>query len=127
MASVGLIVIAPFGIRNETWCPSFGYDILDALYYTKKHGAELHPALATADWSRTGIVGQSGGAKYALAAASKTASWVLDLNLSAVVLSSGVPHHMYSPAMPVMMTTGSLDKANHNWTISDYYDNMTSR
>lgn len=28
--------------------------------------------------------------------------------------------------MPVMITTGSLDKANHNWTLSDYYDNLTS-
>jgi len=93
------------------------------LKVTRKHGAELHPALGTADWSRTGVFGHSAGAKYALPAANNNHT---DLNISAVLLSSQVPHHQYSPTMPIMITTGSLDKANHNWTLTDYFENLTT-
>jgi hypothetical protein len=99
------------------------YDYLRALKASKTGGATLHPALATADWSRIGVVGQSMGAKFALPAVANKYS---DPNIKAVLMSGDVPSHNYSLDVPMMFTTGSLDMANRNGSITDYFGNATS-
>jgi len=124
MASIGLIVIAPFAGEQDTYCGSpFVYDYIRAVKAAKLHGADLHPALATADWSRIGVVGQSMGAKFALPSVTNRYS---DPNITAVLMSGDVPSHQYDIDLPMMFTTGSLDKSNKNGTITEYFHNVTS-
>ena len=98
-----------------------------ALKVAKRRAGALHPVLEKAEWTRVGIVGQSLGAMHAIAAAQRLRrQW--DLNVSAVVLSGDVPKRTYQDLdIPVMITTGSLDKANHNRSIVEYFkSNLTS-
>lgn len=115
VASLGLIVIAPFS-GMDTQCGSkFAHDMVRVLNSTKAGGTDLHPALATADWSRTGIFGHSRGGKYVPAAASEAK----ELNVVAAIASSGKPHSHPKHEVPTMFMTGTLDKAdtdNSTWT-----------
>jgi predicted dienelactone hydrolase len=59
VASLGLIVIAPFTSGGA--CETEYKDMLLALSSAKQGGSKLHPALATADWGRVGVWGHSMG------------------------------------------------------------------
>jgi len=123
IASQGLIVIAPFAGRSErgaTCGYTFADDMLHALRATKAGGAALHPAFAKADWSRTGLLGHSRGAKCAPLAASKASA---DLKVSAMVLSSDVPEEMPPKApVPSMFVTGTDDKFNKGGLMKTFVD-----
>merc|ERR1711865_950731 len=105
----GLIVVAPFQGKDDKPCKeNFTYDLLHALSGSQEGGADLHPALATADFSRTGVMGHSKGAKYAPYAASIGAE---SHNVKAMVASCDAPdHQQWLPEVPSMFTTGTLDK-----------------
>jgi len=108
VASLGLIVIAPFQGKDKSRCASlFADDMLNALKQTKLQRDQLHPALATADFSRTGIMGHSKGAKYAPLAASKGRH---SHGVAAVVVSCDTPSKHPAHEVPTMYVTGSLDK-----------------
>lgn len=99
IASLGLIVIAPF--TTGGLCVLEFVDMLRALRST--HFFDLHPALGKADFSRTGIVGHSmGGFEATLAG-----SFPL-LNIQAVVASHGASLTL-TKTVPTMFTTGTAD------------------
>lgn len=115
VASLGLIVIAPFSGKDDSCGAKFVHDLVRALNLTKNGGADLHPALGTADWSRTGMFGHSRGGKYVPTAASEASD---DLNIVAVVASSDKPAHHPKHEVPTMFMTGTLDKSdldNSTW------------
>jgi len=126
IASRGLIVIAPFGPKdNKTICRIKQItDLEHAMRKSKKGGAALHPALATADWNRTGIYGLSIGAKYVLPTANKYGD---KLKVKAVLAVGGVPFTQYDDiGVPAMFVTGSLDKGNSGDAITKYFDAFNS-
>ena len=59
VASLGLVVIAPFTSGGA--CENEYKDQLLSMSAARKGGKSLHPALSTADWSRTGVFGHSMG------------------------------------------------------------------
>jgi dienelactone hydrolase len=124
VASLGLIVIAPFGGKDLHSCgKAFADDLLNAINGSRAGGAALHPALARANWSRTGLLGHSKGGKYtALAAMRQT-----DHNIKAFVSSCDVPSEQYDLDMPAMFTTGTLDKFDVDNQSLAYFRKYTGR
>jgi dienelactone hydrolase len=124
VSSLGLIVIAPFQGKDPHPCKkAFADDLLNAIQGSKEGGAELHPALSTANWTKTGIFGHSKGAKYATLAASKGKE---SHGVSAVVCSSDAPSKHYRNTVPTMLTTGTLDKFNDEDQILHYWERSTA-
>jgi dienelactone hydrolase len=125
VASLGLIVIAPFQGKDESRCGSqFANDMLNALEQAKLQGEQLHPALATADFSRTGIMGHSKGAKYAPLAASKG---IHSHGVSAVVVSCDTPKKHPAHEVPTMYVTGSLDKFDEHNALERFFNESAAR
>jgi len=125
VASAGLIVLAPFQGSNAqppASCGSaFAKDVLLAFEGSRAGGAALHPALGTADWSRTGVFGHSRGAKYAPVVAEKGQKLY---NITAVLSSGGVPAKLRNISLPAMFTTGELDKYNADGHIRKYFEKV---
>lgn len=120
VASLGLIVIAPFAGKDTNPCGAkFADDLVLALNATRAGGATLHPALATASWENTGLFGHSKGAKYVPLAASRAGG---DLNVRAFVSSCDVPSKHYHVHVPAMFTTGTLDKYNVGDEVKKYFE-----
>lgn len=112
VASVGLIVIAPFTGNGfpAKGCGAEYQDMLLALNYTMANPS-LHPALASADWSRVGAFGHSMGGS----AATRIAKYGQDsgLNVVAAVASHGAAS-VTKLTVPVLFTTGTLDTKDHD-------------
>jgi dienelactone hydrolase len=125
VASLGLIVIAPFQGMDMSHCGSlFADDMLNALEQAKLQGEQLHPALATADFSRTGIMGHSKGAKYAPLAASKGRH---SHGVAAVVVSCDTPKKHPAHEVPTMYVTGSLDKFDEHNSLERFFKESAAR
>jgi dienelactone hydrolase len=125
VASLGLIVIAPFQGMDMSRCGSlFADDMLNALEQAKLQGEQLHPALATADFSRTGIMGHSKGAKYAPLAASTGRH---SHGVAAVVVSCDTPKKHPAHEVPTMYVTGSLDKFDEHNSLERFFKESAAR
>jgi len=125
VASLGLIVLAPFQGKDEVPCHgNFSDDLLTALQGSRTGGAALHPALAMADWSRVGLFGHSKGAKYVAMAASEAVARGWDVR--AAVVSGDIPYHQPTAAVPTMFTTGTLDKGNSNNTMQPFFEQLNT-
>lgn len=119
IAGMGLIVIAPFAGQSIPTCgKNFAKDMALALTASRDGGASLHPALSTADFSRTGFFGHSRGAKYALAVAAKHHK---KLHIKAVLASHDVPNTFYENlTIPAMFSMGTRDKREQ--AVRSYFD-----
>lgn len=123
VASMGLIVVAPFALghhgddEGEDCGNTFVYDMLLAIR-ASRNGAALHPALGCADFSRTGLFGQSAGAKYLFLAAHRGGH----LHIKALLASHDVAQHQYDLSIPAMFTTGTADDKKPPAVIRAYFD-----
>jgi len=123
VASLGLIVIAPFSGEDDDCGSKFIHDLVHVLNLTKIGGANLHPALGTADWSRTGMFGHSRGACYVPEAASEAHE---PLNVVAAIASGTVPWYNPLTEVPTMFMTGTLDSGDATNTTWPYFVNSTA-
>jgi hypothetical protein len=115
ISTSGFIVIAPFSGKTEVPCTAdSSRDMVHILEQAKIHGAALHPSLAMADWSRTGVFGHSRGAHYVPLAANLMQQSKQQLHIAAMVVSHAapwkVPMRTPVPAVPAMFTTGTEDQ-----------------
>lgn len=125
VASLGLIVIAPFQGKDTSKCHHlFADDMLNAIEQTRSRGAWLHPALAHADFSRTGIMGHSKGAKYTPLAASKGRK---SHGVAAAVVSCDTPKKHPAHEVPTMYVTGSLDGMVKNKSLEHFFEESAAR
>jgi dienelactone hydrolase len=128
----GFIVIAPFmGQRAEGEAPctsDSSSDMVHVLEQAKIQGAALHPSLAMADWSRSGVFGHSRGGHYVPLAANLMQRSKHQLNVAAMVVSHAAPWNVPMrtpvPAVPAMFTTGTEDQHdNKDHHVYNFYKN----
>lgn len=104
IAGLGFIVIAPF--TGGSFCPQEHEDMLLALRASRHGGGSLHPALARANFSRTGAFGVSMGAKGAARAGGQDGHD--NHNIMAVLLMHGA-RGAGNLRVPAMFVTGTAD------------------
>ena len=92
-----------------------------ALKASRHGGASLHPALATADWSRTGVFGHSMGGMSTPTAASARGYNITAMLASHGALFAGGVH------VPAMFTTGSADTTVDPASVKSAFDACPAR
>ena len=101
VASLGLIVIAPFTSGGA--CETEYKDQLLSMSAARQGGKTLHPALSTADWSRTGVFGHSMGG-MSVPGAAVAAGY----NISAMLVRASQYSHRYAFCAHVIDALRSL-------------------
>merc|ERR1719461_2576560 len=128
IASLGLVVLLPWSMKDcaggggegppDASAPmqeTLAKDLLSVLSYAKHSGAALHPVFGKVDWSATGIIGHSRGARYIPCAASMRQAD--EANVKAFVCSHGGFDNpqwggdspQYNTTLPAMFTSGTRD------------------
>ena len=108
LASYGLVVIAPLSCPEDLCLPELAED-LGTVLDTCAANRSLHPALASADFTRVGVAGHSmGGAASGYVASAENATSAYGVH--AYVGMHGTPVRQEATiAVPTMYTTGAND------------------
>lgn len=135
MASYGFVIVATESCPTTECFAGFAADML-ATVKACRDDPSLHPALATADFSRVGVFGHSMGAMAALAAAGPyKGADPSAYNIKAVVSQHPcsdptVPRLGADVTVPVMFTAGSADTLCEDgcaWSMRDKATKAPSR
>lgn len=116
VARQGLIVIAPFYNTEGKACHTQDMDILLALHHCRMLGGSLHPALTHANFSSTGILGMSMGAKSSVVVGGRG-----EENVNAVVALGGARDGSLLK-VPSMLVTGTLDGIEPSTKVKSEFD-----
>jgi len=115
VASFGFIIVAPDSCPAVECFSGFSHDQIAALKAVKENPA-LHPSLATADFTRTGVFGHSMGAMSTIVSDGGGVGKPYkpaDYNIKAAVsmhTCQDVGIYAAGADMPILFTTGSSDK-----------------